>query len=294
MSCNKEFFVNAQSYIQETWAQDIIEGRYPNISYYQYTASTDGKYHISEREHMIQVPCDDSLSGTAEKTIKCLKFLREIGKDFDYVFRTNVSTYVNVFLLDKLVQSLYDSSKIWAGIIYLDNQHCGPYDWCPYARGSALLLSRDLVNVLCDKELIEKSFQMEQSSSCDKFNDLYSLDDTLIGLVLNTHFLSQKKNILYCYMTFGIVTCQFPISQEDDMSIYLAFTVRTYKEDSRFIEKEVMRQLRYNIQARHSFDTAQMIEYIQDDYMANSLGLIRKEELIEQLKKISKIPYLGE
>ena len=52
---------------------------------------------------MIQVPCDDSLSGTAEKTIKCLKFLREIGKDFDYVFRTNVSTYVNVFLLDKLV-----------------------------------------------------------------------------------------------------------------------------------------------------------------------------------------------
>ena len=57
---------------------------------------------------MIRVPSDDSLKGTLEKTIKTLKFIDKIGIEYDYIFRTNTSVYVNANMLDYFVQRLYE------------------------------------------------------------------------------------------------------------------------------------------------------------------------------------------
>lgn len=90
--------------VRETWAGDIMKGMYPNVDFYSYTASTDGKYHIDKTNHQLTVPCDDGFHGTAEKTLKVFRLIEEkMNLEYDYMFRTNASTFVNVPLLYSFV-----------------------------------------------------------------------------------------------------------------------------------------------------------------------------------------------
>ena len=68
MSCNQDFFLQQEQNIRNLYAKDILEGKYENIDFWVYTASTDEKYHVNKKQHKLYVPCDDSLSGTYEKT----------------------------------------------------------------------------------------------------------------------------------------------------------------------------------------------------------------------------------
>ena len=61
MSCNQDFFKEQEKHLKTIYAKDIIEGKYPNIEFYTYTASYDTKYHINKEEHKLYVPADDSL-----------------------------------------------------------------------------------------------------------------------------------------------------------------------------------------------------------------------------------------
>ena len=53
----------------ELYAKDIINNEFTNVDFWSYTASTDGKYHTNKKLHRLEVPTDDTLKGTYEKTI---------------------------------------------------------------------------------------------------------------------------------------------------------------------------------------------------------------------------------
>ena len=105
--------------------------------------------------------------------------LNEIGLEYDYVFRTNLSSYIDKkmiheYLLDK------PKSDYYSGFIgNVDRNIFGQYvDLIEYASGSGIVLSKDLVDFL-----IENKDEMDNDSL---------IDDVAIGQLLN-------KNGIYPY-----------------------------------------------------------------------------------------------
>ena len=205
MFCNDDFFLQAEKVVFQTWAKPIIDGKYPNIQFFGFTSSDDGKYHISYEQHVIRVPSDDSLKGTLEKTIKTLKFIDKIGIEYDYIFRTNTSVYVNANMLDYFVQRLYEDQTIWAGNLFMSPYFVGaPFKACMYAIGNALLLSKRLVSILIDNSYINNGIQslllLNERSLVEKF----LIDDIFIGAILNSYFLLNEEDHTGHYKTFGL------------------------------------------------------------------------------------------
>ena len=74
MCCNQEIFQQQEYRLRtELYAKDILNRKFKNVDYWTYTASTDGKYHVNKKLHKIEVPTDDSLNGTYEKTYQAFK-----------------------------------------------------------------------------------------------------------------------------------------------------------------------------------------------------------------------------
>ena len=72
MSCNDPFFVDSRRVTHDTWAKDIILGKYPNVGFFTYTASETGEEYIED--NTIYLNCGDGLKDTWDKTMKCLKY----------------------------------------------------------------------------------------------------------------------------------------------------------------------------------------------------------------------------
>jgi hypothetical protein len=101
MSCNEPFFVESRRVTHDTWAKDLILGSYENIGFYSYTASETGEEYI--KDNTIYLNCGDKLENTFEKTMCVFDFLNKNNITFDYVLRTNTSTYINLpMTIDKI------------------------------------------------------------------------------------------------------------------------------------------------------------------------------------------------
>lgn len=92
MSCNQERYINEENAIRQTWGKDILEGKYDNIELLFYRGGSDSIYL---EKNVLHLTSDDTLFGTYQKTMDCLKWLVE-NKEFDYIIRTNTSTYINI------------------------------------------------------------------------------------------------------------------------------------------------------------------------------------------------------
>lgn len=141
MSCNQEAFLNEENTIKETWAKDIIDGKYPNITWYAYRSTlNDNPYDM---DNIIYVPENDDRSHTYQKTIACFKYINDHKDkdkfDFDFIVRTNTSQYVNVELLNKFVDGLdpNDETIYTSQICFNTSSHLKLY-----GRGNFVLFSR--------------------------------------------------------------------------------------------------------------------------------------------------------
>lgn len=115
--------------VRKTWASKEIED--VKILYYyggSLINSLDGdKIFLSEPEGLMNI---------GYKTISAFNFIFK-NFDFDILFRTNVSSYIDIELL-----------KIFVNSVYHKNFFCGPignYFSLKFASGSGYFLSKDLV-----------------------------------------------------------------------------------------------------------------------------------------------------
>lgn len=178
MSCESEFFEEQVKTIKETWAKDILDKKYPNIDfiYYKGTLNT---HSFNKETRLLNVQCEDDLNNTYKKTYYALNLINK-SFEYDYIFRTNTSTYVNVELLNAFVQSLDNDEIFWTSEIYsLIEANC-PTPLCLYGRGNGILFSKKLVEIFL-KEGINLLY-MEQ------------VDDVMIGNVLNSYWIKQGKD----------------------------------------------------------------------------------------------------
>ena len=111
MSCQDEFFQNQVNTIKEMWAKPILEGKYPNIDFIVYEGGYD-KHSYDKENHILKVRCEDDLDNTYKKTYYAFNLINN-NIEYDYIFRTNTSTYVNVDLLNKFIQSLDDDNIVY-------------------------------------------------------------------------------------------------------------------------------------------------------------------------------------
>ena len=179
MSCEDNFFVEQEKIIRETWLKEI--DNFDNIDYCFYTGQTIEKHKYIKEDHKLILRCEDDINNTFKKTYYAFNIINKLF-EYDYVFRTNTSTYINIALLNQFVQELNNDEILWTSELYsLSNSFC-PYPLYLYGRGNGILLSKKLINII-----LKEGKQFLYLEKCD---------DWIIGNILNTHWINEGKDYL--------------------------------------------------------------------------------------------------
>lgn len=134
MSCDKHPYPEEERYVKETWAKDIIEGKYENTGFLIYRGG--GKEtSYDENTRILRLKTGDSWDYTYTKTVECLKYVRSLG--YDWIVKTNTSNYVNVRLTLDFIKSLPEGDDKMYGPKIL----CVPKDRLCFLRGNFNIFS---------------------------------------------------------------------------------------------------------------------------------------------------------
>lgn len=126
-------FLDLENAQRATWMSDQL----PNLTSFFYYGSAESK-HLKDQELYLQSPEGPNIT---DKTIKMFKYCLD-NLEFDFLFRTNISSYVNINRLYKYCQTL-KPQDIYQGYI-------GVYSGIKYASGSGILFSKDVVKIIID------------------------------------------------------------------------------------------------------------------------------------------------
>lgn len=146
--------------ISKTWNSESFNDA-PTFYYFGNKTSC---YHDSSS---IFTTCKEDYNLILLRTIEAFEYALNTF-EFDYIFRTNISSYVNK---EKLVNWLKSKkrSNFYSGVI-------GNFHGIDFASGCGFAISRDLVRLLCDSK--------------------HCLDHNLVDDVCFGNFLTKKVNIV--------------------------------------------------------------------------------------------------
>jgi hypothetical protein len=148
-----------------------------------YQGGAGGEYLVN---NTLNLSADDSLPGTGQKLLKAFEFIEHEGFDYDYIFRTNLSSYVYVENLLRFVAQHQDDN-LYSGLIGSYNSlfsFANRFDFLrrvflipfrkynlKFASGSGFLISSGNVRKVLS----------------DTRNKLNLMDDVMIGECLSRH-----------------------------------------------------------------------------------------------------------
>jgi hypothetical protein len=127
--------------MERTWASVEVDG-VSTLFYY-------GGDRLAQRGRRLYLPVTDALPA-GRKTIACFEHVLA-SCDFDLVFRTNASSYVDLPNLHAFANEHARSERFYCG-------HRGMYGDLPFASGSGYFLSKDLVGLS-----VERQEELDQS-----------------------------------------------------------------------------------------------------------------------------------
>ena len=142
-----------------------------NIEIYGYTSGKEVGYDADK--HLFTFVCSGEESNllTYEKTKRMFAYALD-NKEFDFVYRTNTSTFTNILLLDKLVQETnIADDDVYCSDIYVrlnDERNIQEI----YGRGNSILYPRALV-----KKIAQSDIQSPEQIGL-------TADDDTIGVIL--------------------------------------------------------------------------------------------------------------
>ncbi len=310
MSANQEHFINQIEDCKNTWLSVLEDEKYSKIinkyvnkiDYLYYDANIKNKYNIIEtkdgkeyleadlsnnvlidkhnKHHLCNILEDDSW--TWQKTYDVFEYItnEEQYSDYDYVIRTNTSSYINILLLSYILYREFNDDSIDSNTMCYGSELISMYSTrIPnpndvYIRGNCLILSKYII-----KNVILKYGQFYNSTSYNgKENKV--CDDVVIGNILNVYFNNFKKDSLdYLLHYTGLTQCwykcvessyhnkhkwsinyynnKFDVNNKEIMDMFAGtvnIQIRTYYLD-RSIEHEHYNELHEN-----------MKKYIYDNY----------------------------
>ena len=163
---------------KRTWVQRAEQNSIPCI-FYQGAASND-IFELNE----LNLAVDDSLDSTGIKLFRALKYIEESGIKYDYIYRTNLSSYIFIENFINWANTI-THEDLYSGVIVKANlNHRWPYRFMcklaerfqpentiPFASGAGFWISRkNIQRILSDTKL-----------------DFRLADDSMIGECLHRH-----------------------------------------------------------------------------------------------------------
>lgn len=144
-----------------------IETNNEYVFYFYVGGSEFKKEQIDEGVYKITVETGDGIHDTFEKSIKAFEYIRD-NEEFDYFVRLNTSTYFNVWLFDRVCNTIGDN-------IYCNCVNAvlceGKYTNMMYPRGDFYVMSRENF----EKVLAKADFVLEERET------LTHVDDVMFG-----------------------------------------------------------------------------------------------------------------
>lgn len=175
MSCRDSFFESQIEDIKNTYASKLQS----NIKFMYYDGCWKNTKIVDDH---LMIHSDDDLQHTFMKTYCALNYLYNNDKTWDYIFRTNTSTYVNTSLLNMFVQEYAEADIVYGSDLYsLSEAEC-PFPLHLYARGNGILLSRKNVEIILKEGI--------------PFIYTKIVDDVAIGNILNSYHIKRNENYL--------------------------------------------------------------------------------------------------
>jgi hypothetical protein len=162
---------------RETWAGDSVFGVYGHSKRMNLQNEAPDSYYLRQEDSTIFVNTPDARDNLLKKTIKGMECLLN-NFEFDYLFRPNCGSYINLKLLSEFLEDK-PRHAYYGGI----NGHYANTGY--YASGSCILMSRDVVEIL-----VEDQGKLE-------YNGNVLMDDVSIGRhLINVRGIELDKNAI--------------------------------------------------------------------------------------------------
>ena len=150
---------------------------------YEKIDEEDGLFHI-------RTIANDDVHSTFEKTM--FAFELSLQKfEFDVLVRINISSYINIRLLDSCIDTI-DTKCIYANkLLVVTSDPTHPNFLAP--RGDFFMTGRDVIKGILEHEVIDRNRILDH------------VDDVLIGCAFaeyvgNSSYVDRLKQIQYCYL----------------------------------------------------------------------------------------------
>lgn len=291
MSCNKEHFINEERVCKDTYLSILPD----NIDYIIYRGGGNNTY-LDKENNLLGLDCNDSIEFTFQKTYLALKYINS-HFDYDYIFRTNTSTYVNIELLNYFVNRIENVKDLWGAeytrLVDVQNKLFKN----PYLRGNGLLLSRFNVEVLLNEG---KSIGEIKTNAKLSF-----IDDEVIGAVINGYWETINNNYYDSHIKVykecwykSICTGSYPTSVSDMnnscldfdyLKQFMVIQIRNWYdrsvEEKHFYEVHKVFVDNKNNELEKTFN--EIFEYTKnpDVFLGSSYGFILYDKLFNSKKE---------
>lgn len=101
---------------RETWAKDIIDKKYNNIDYWT-VIDTEENTRINFANHIIYIKNDKNRENIFQllyRFYKAIKILNSQNIEYDYIVRTNTSTWINIDILNEFLADETDEYQLYS------------------------------------------------------------------------------------------------------------------------------------------------------------------------------------
>ena len=180
MSCNNPLYELEEQACRETFIKDA-EGAGVSYWFYRGLDEAHPTQFFDTETHTLYLNSRDTLGWTGRKTVEALK--ATLSEDYDYLLKTNVSTYLNIGNIVKALETWEgkDDHNIYGGT-FIVNEFSKDI---PFPRGHLTILSKSLVEGLTK--------YADKLAYSDK---MPRTDDTLISLA-TLYFMERDLNERY-------------------------------------------------------------------------------------------------
>lgn len=261
MSCNDEFFINEEKVCRETYLKDI-DHKNLDVVYYFYrgkeAGSQEAEDYIDEENRILHInSVGDGLEDTYEKTIAAFKLLEKAGVKYDYVVRTNTSTWINLDLLDLFLGELDNETINYAGNLISA--------WWSYYRfsmsGNSMIMPyRNVHSILLDEKRIFKDTKG-------------NMDDCIISAVFNSRYIELGIDYTKYLKSVGIKHYSYLREEkefsDEDFSRYMFFQMKPFLDEegnSLEIKKDISI---YDLRAKVEYVNMRNLDKAYNDFFNN-------------------------
>lgn len=148
MSCEQERYINEEAIIRKTWGKNILDKKYDNVELYFYRGGSE-KNFIDEENHIIYLNSGDDLDETGQKTSDCFSLLKEKEIEYDYIVRTNTSTYINIDAILQFLELDFSDNIVCGPCLKINNSNKN----IPFLAGYFLIIPHKIVDILSQYKL---------------------------------------------------------------------------------------------------------------------------------------------